>query len=181
MARTGLTVALLAASVMALGCEGDDEDSATPRTALERDPPAQAGTAPAKPKFVADTNALCTEAKQRAAPISDAIEAKVAREDAAGVAAELRKALPIADELVDKIAALKPPAGDEAIVARYLALVAEQTTRTRTLVRALMAEDILWIEDVVADLRKGNQRAKRLADDYGFMKCGPEGLPNIDP
>ena len=177
MARTGTAVALLAASVLALGCQGDDEESATRRTAPERDPPAQAGPSPARSKFVAAANALCVKARQRVAPIADAIKPKVANEDAAGVAAELRKALPIADDLLDKMSALKPPAGDEAIVARSLDLIAQQRLRLRTLVRALVAGDILWIEDVVAELREGNQRAKSLADDYGLAKCDPEGSP----
>lgn len=176
MAKTVTAVALLAASLIAVGCRGDD-DSATPRTAPERVPPARAGEAPPKAEFVADANALCVEARQRAAPIYDAIGPKVAREDAAGVAAELRKALPIADELLKKMRALTPPAGDEAIIGRYVDLIARQRMRIRTLVEALYAEDISTIEVVVAELKEANGQARRLAHHYGLTRCDPPGLP----
>lgn len=93
------------------------------------------------------------------------------------MAAELRKAVPIADEFLARMRALTPPKGDEAIVARYLDVVAEQKGRLRPLVEALEAEDISTIEVLAAELRRGNQRARRLADSYGFTRCGPEGLP----
>ena len=75
------------------------------------------------------------------------------------------------------MAALTPPAGDEAVVGRYVDLIAGQRVRIRALVEALDAEDISTIEVVVADLKEANQRAKRLAHHYGFTKCDPAGLP----
>lgn len=170
-------MALLAASAMVVGCQGEDDQSATPRPALQREAPKQEGKAPTRSKFTSDANALCVDARRRVAGIADAIRVKVRREDAADVAADLRRALPIADELLDKLSALRPPAGDEAIVGRYLDVIAEQRLRIRSLVEALEAEDISTIEVVVAELRDGNRRAKRLAFDYGLTKCAPDGLP----
>ncbi len=102
---------------------------------------------------------------------------KRAHEDAAGVAGELRKALPIANQLLGRLRALTLPKGDEAIVARYLDIIAEQKERIRPLAEALEAEDISTIEVLVAELRQGSRRAQRLAHGYGFAKCTPEGLP----
>lgn len=93
------------------------------------------------------------------------------------MATELRKAVPIADEFLGRMRALKPPEGDEAIVGNYLDVVTEQKRRLRPLVEALEAEDISTIEVLAGELRRGNQRAGRLADGYGFTSCGPEGLP----
>jgi hypothetical protein len=44
-------------------------------------------------------------------------------------------------------------------------------------VKAKIAADISKIEVLAAELRQGNRRARRLADDYGFTSCGPQGLP----
>lgn len=127
--------------------------------------------------FLRKADALCAEAKRQVAPIAVAVAAKVASEDAAGVAAELRKALPIADRLLGRMRALTPPKGDEAIVDEFLDTIAKQRGRIRPMVEALEAEDISSIEVLVEELRQGNRRAQRLAQGYGFTKCGPVGLP----
>jgi len=136
-----------------------------------------AGRTPAKNEFLRKADALCAEAKRRIAPITAAVAVKRSREDAAGVASELRKALPIANQLLGRMRALTPPKGDEAILARYLDIFAEEKGRIRPLVEALEAEDISTIEVLVAELRQGRRRARRLAHGYGFTSCGPEGLP----
>lgn len=179
MTRTDVAVAVIVASVVLPGCGGqEDEPRPSPRpSGATAGKTARSGEAPAKPEFVREADALCAETKRRVAPISDAVKAKVAAEDAAGVAAELRKAVPIADAFLARMRALTPPKGDEAIVGRYLDIVAEQKARLRPLVEALEAEDISTIEVLAAELRQGNQRARRVADDYGSKRCGPEGLP----
>ena len=53
------------------------------------------------------------------------------------MAGELRKALPIANQLLGRLRALTPPKGDEATVARYLDIIAEQKERIRPLAEAL--------------------------------------------
>jgi len=125
--------------------------------------------------------AVCADARQRVTRLSGGVAAKIADEDAAGVAAELRKGLPIADDLLGGLRALTPPRGDEGIVGDYLEVIAKQRGRIPPLVEALEAEDISTIEVLVAELRQGNQRAKRLAEDYGFRKCGPGGSPRGMP
>jgi hypothetical protein len=117
------------------------------------------------------------EARRRAAPISDAIRTKVASEDAAGVAAELRKALAHRGRAAGEAGRAQAARGDVAIVGRYVHLIAGQRMRIRSLVEALAAEDISTIEVVVAELREATRRAKRLADRYGFTKCDLGPLP----
>jgi hypothetical protein len=178
--RTGVAVAVVVASAVLHGCGGDDDEGTSPprpARAVAPETTARSGEAPTKPAFLREADALCAEAKRRVAPISAAVWAKIANEDAAGVAAELSKAVPIADEFLAKMRALTPPKGDETIVGRYVDVVAEQKRRLRPLVEALEAEDISTIEVLAAELRQGNQRARRLADDYGFTSCGPAGLP----
>ena len=173
-------VAVIVASAVLPACGGEDDESTSPprpRATAAPETTAKPGDAPTKPEFLRKADALCAKTKRRVAPISDAIEAKVAAEDAAGVAVELRKAVPIADEFLARMRALTPPQGDEAIVGRYLDFVAQQKRRIRPLLEALEAEDISTIEVLAAELRQGNQRAGRLADGYGFTKCGPQGLP----
>ncbi len=176
--RTGAAVAGI---VVLSGCGGEDEQAATqprPHSALARKAPKKpASEAPAKTEFLRKADALCGEAKQRVAPIAAAVAAKRAREDAAGVAGELRKGIPIADQLLGRMRALTPPKGDEAILAGYLDIIEEQKERIRPLAEALEAEDISTIEVLVAELRQGSSRVRRLARGYGFAKCGPEGLP----
>lgn len=183
MTRTGVAVAVVVASVGLPGCREDDQVKGQPRPggAEARRTPTQSGKAPTKPEFLRKADALCAEAKRQAGPISDAVAAKVASEDAAGVAAELRKGLPIADRLLGRMRALTPPNGDEAVVGRYLDVIARQRGRIRPLMEALEAEDISSIEALAAELGQGNERAQRLAQGYGFTKCGPVDLPTRRP
>lgn len=180
MTRTGAAVALLVASMVAVGCR-DGEDGGATRTraegAPERRTPLGGGPRLTRSEFVREANALCAEAKRRGGPISHALAAKVAVEDAAGVAVELRKALPVAEDLLERLGALRPPVGDEAVVGRYLDLIAQQKRRIRPLAAALEAEDISTVEVLVAELREGNRRARRVARDYGLEECEPPGLP----
>ncbi len=137
----------------------------------------RSGKAPTSPTFPRKADAACAEAKRRVAPIYAAVEAKVADMDAPGVAAELRKALPIADALVVRMRSLAPPQGDKAVVRQYLQTIEQQRRRISSLVAALEAEDISRIEVLVAELRQGNQRAQRLAKRYGSKNCSPRDLP----
>ena len=157
------------------GCGGgDDEEGSRPRPAdgVAKGTPARSGPAPARSEFTEKADAICAEAKRRAAPLADAIGAKVAREDAAGVAAELRKTLPIADRLLRRLRALTPPTG----FGTYLADVAAQRRRIPPLVEALEGEDISTIEVLVAELRRGNRRPRRIARRDGLRECDPGSL-----
>jgi hypothetical protein len=178
--RAAAAVGLLVASMLALGCRGEDDETRTqtrPAGAKERTTPARTGPAPTRPRFTREANAACADAKRRAAPIAGAVAAKVREEDAAGVAEEVRKTLPIAEELLEKLGALTPPAGDEAVIGEYLDLVARQKERIRPLAEAVEAEDISTIEVLLAEVRAGNRRARRVARDYGLTQCEPPGLP----
>ena len=180
MTRTGVAVAAVFASVVLAGCDGEDDEATSPPRSgavVRTDTTARSGDALTKRAYLREADELCAKTKRRVGPISDAVKAKIAAEDAAGVAAELRKTVPIADEFLARMRALMPPKGDEAIVGAYLDVVAEQKGRLRRLLEALEAEDISTIEVLAGELRQGNQRARRLADRYGFEKCGPEGLP----
>lgn len=173
-------MAVVVMSVLLSSCRGEDDGGASgprPGGAVARTAPAKPGKPPTKAEFVRNADALCAETKRRLAPIYDAVGAKVANEDAAGVAAELRKGLPIADGLLARMRGLTPPRGDEAIVGKFLDTISAQKRRIRPLVEALDAEDISQIEVLAAELRQGNERAQRLAQRYGFTKCGPAELP----
>ena len=137
----------------------------------------RSGKAPTGTTFLRKAGAACADAQRRVAPIYAAVEAKVADMDAAGVAAELRKALPVADALVVRMRSLPPPKGDKAVVRRYLETIAQQRQRISSLVAALEAEDISRIEVLAAELREGNRRAQRLARRYGSRDCSPRDLP----
>ena len=169
------------AGVALSGCGGGDEeaaDPAAPRSATGTDrQPARPGKAPSRAEFGRRADAACADAKERAAPISAALDRKVADEDAIGVAAELRKALPIARRLLRRMRALTPPSGDEATFERYLAVVTRQTGRVPLLIEALEAEDISTIEVLAEELKEGNRSARRLARLNGFKACDPPGVP----
>ncbi len=75
------------------------------------------------------------------------------------------------------MSSLTPPKGGEGVVGKYLDTVREQRSRIRRLVEAVEAEDISTIEVLVAELSEGNERAGRLANDYGFRRCDPGDLP----
>lgn len=180
MTRSAVAAVVVVASVALSACGGEDdrvEPQAGAGNAEARKRPATPGKAPTKSGFLREADSLCAEAKQRVAPILEAVAAKVADEDAAGVAAELRRGVSFADQLLARMRALTPPKGDEVIVDKYLDIIAKQKGRIGPLVEALEAEDISSIEVLVAELRQANERARRLARDYGFKKCGPVGFP----
>ncbi len=137
----------------------------------------RSGKAPTSSTFLRKADAACADVKRRVAPIYAAVETKVADLDAAGVAAQLRKALPIADALVLRMSALAPPGGDKAAVDQYLETIQQQRGRISSLIAALEAEDISRIEVLAAELREGNRRAQRLAKRYGSKDCSPRDLP----
>lgn len=181
MTRKAVAVALVVAGVALPGCGGEDERvERQPRSgdAEARKTPSTSGKASTKTEFLREADAICAEARQQVAPIFEAVATKVAREDAAGVADQLRKGLPIADELLSRMSALTPPKGDEAIFGKYLDIIASQKGRIHPLVEALEAEDISSIEVLVHELSQANHRARRLARGYGFEKCGPVALPS---
>ncbi len=180
MMRTVAAAATVVTSVVLLGCGGGDEEErkAPPRPSpAAREASRTPGEAATSPTFLRKADAACADAKRRVAPIYHAVEAKVADMDAAGVAVELRKALPIADALVERMRALAPPADDEAFIAQYLETIAQQRRRISSLAAALEAEDISRIELLAAQLRQGNRRAQRLAKRYGSKDCTPRDLP----
>ncbi len=182
MTRAGLAVVALVAAAALPGCGGQDDDQVTgrprPSPSAAGKTVARSGNAPIKREFVRKADAVCADAKRRAAPISAAVDEGIANEDAAGVAAELRKGLAIADAFLGRIRALTPPQGDERIVGQYIDIVAEQRRRMPPLVEALEAEDISTIEVLAKELRQGNRSAERLARVYGLTKCGLRGLPD---
>lgn len=179
--RTAGAVALILASVALAACGGEDDPvKRQPRSDHAQAPkaPATPGKAPGKTDFLREADLLCAGTKRQVTPIFKAVAAKVAAADAAGVAAQLRKGLPLADQLLSRMRALTPPKGDEALFDRYLDTIARQKRRIGPLVEALEAEDISSIEVLVAELGQGNQRARRLASGYGFKECGPVALPD---
>lgn len=177
MRRTAGVLAVVVGLVPA-GCGGeDDEPRRQPGPAAAGRTTPTSGAAPAKQVFVRKADALCAETSRRIAPISAAVKAKIAREDAAGVAGELRRSIPIAAKFLEGMRSLKPPKGDGPAFAAYLETVAAQKRRIPPLVEALEAEDISTIEVLAAELSRGNRRVRRLAQRYGFTRCGPDDLP----
>jgi hypothetical protein len=170
---------MAAASVALVGCGGHGEQARSARSSgrpAARAPTAKHAEGPRRGQFLRTADALCSRARRRLAPIARAVVAKVADEDAAGVATELRKARPIADRLLEGLRALTPPRAGEDIFHAYLRIVARQEARIQPLAEALEGEDISTIEVLAADLRRDNERAERLARRYGFKRCGPGGL-----
>ncbi len=83
----------------------------------------------------------------------------------------LRKAPPIAEELLARLRALTPPSGDKRTVARYLDALSQQKEIVRQLAGALQQEDTSRAKALFTDFRQSEQQAEDLAQDYGFTKC----------
>lgn len=72
----------------------------------------------------------------------------------------------------DRLAALTPPPGDEAIVADLVGRVRAFVDQTRQLVGAVRADDWRNGRQVVADLGKADDAIRRELSAYGLSDCG---------
>jgi hypothetical protein len=168
--RSKLAATVVAAVVALIGgCGGGDDEPATERQSTGGE--AQR-TAPTKAEFIEQADEICAEAKRKLAPVSRAGDAKNERGDIEGAAGELRKAVRIADEQLNKLRGLTPPEADRAVLAKYFDTIAEQKGLIRRIADALEEGDEEQATALASELDEGQQRAQGLAQGYGFKECG---------
>jgi hypothetical protein len=76
-----------------------------------------------------------------------------------------------------QLRALKPPAGDRAIVARYLTIVASQVNLVDQFAQAVDANNADGVTTVSGELTLGEKPLETLAAAYGFKVCGSTSSP----
>ncbi len=150
-ARRGLLAGALALGLGASACGGSGSTSTTTKTVAAA-PPAITKTA-----FITDANAICAKAD----PLLSEATAKLAELHSTGELAAIVRGtyVPAIQSQIRQITALGAPAGDQAAIAKMLAMVEADLAN-------LQAHPSLVVGDPFADFA-------RVAHPFGLTSCAP--------
>jgi hypothetical protein len=134
---------------------------------------------PARAKFIAQADQICTAANTALVSPQAKVDAAVKAEQKKGSTAH-RKALAnavraeasVASAELDRLRALHPPAGDELVFGKYVAAVASQVQLIDELAADVAADNGPALKPVSTKLAAGKQTVDDLAGAYGFKVCG---------
>ena len=166
-------LALLLPTLIALfaACGGGDEAQAPPPSApapAEAAAPAETdGERLTKAEWIEQADALCAQAE-------DELDALGTPETLADIAALVPRAIEISEEQLGKLKALRPPAADEATLARALDLLEQQIDVLRRLGEAATAGDGAAVGEIATEGSTLNDEADSIAQSYGLEVCGSD-------
>jgi hypothetical protein len=159
---------LLGALVLALataGCGGDDDEDSGNGTSGESAPLVS------KAEFIEQADELCTDFREK----SDELAAEAETTSDTGRQAEIWREL--ADEAQatgEEFEQLPVPAGDQAIIDRYLSASRDQIGVLRQIAEALDDGDTTSVTTLLDSGRRSGARVQGIAQGYGFKVCGSE-------
>jgi hypothetical protein len=132
-----------------------------------------------KQVFITRADVICTQAQAEFAAQQKQIDAAGKADQAhdtpanrMAVANALRADLTLAEQQLDHLRALQPPAADRPSVAAYFAAVASQLMLVSRLASGIAANDAVGVSRINSELDIGVQQARTLAAAYGFKVCG---------
>lgn len=192
--RAACLIALSVAALSACGgssssstvASGDSPGSsaATPRTGATGPAAGATGTvsrsaAPSRAQFIVEADRICgaasTQLDPQQARLNDALKVEQNVDTAAhraALASALREETGLVRPQLDRLRALKPPAGDGATIAGYIAAVSSEADLTDQFAAAVAANDGAHLTQLASELTQGKATATRLAEGYGFKVCG---------
>ena len=150
---TALLCGLAGAAVLAAGCGGDDGGKA-------------------RASYIKQADGICQQAGQVGQAMGQAMQQALSQGNFAQVGQIVAQYQPAYRQELDKLARLKPPAGDEQRTKAVIAAMNVRADDIAVQARALKNNDQALIKEVqsVADVHK--TRALKLAQEYGFKVCG---------
>lgn len=151
---TALLCGLAGAALLAAGCGGGD------------------GGDKARATYIKSADDICRQAGQVGQAMGQAMQQALSQGNFAEVGTVVAQYQPAYRTELDKLARLKPPAGDEA---RTKAVVAAMNLRADDIAvqaRALKNNDQTLVKEVQAVSEGHKTRALKLAQAYGFKVCG---------
>jgi hypothetical protein len=172
-AQSGTSGSSLGEGLGATGATGTTAPTAT-----------TAPPSPAKARFVvaADRVCLATDNKLEAqqAKVDAAVKAEQKKSTAGhrkALGSAIRQETSLTRAELTRLRALKPPAADRAVVARYLAAVGSQIQLVGQFATAVDDNDAAGVTTVSAKLTLGETTVENLAGGYGFKVCGSTASP----
>jgi hypothetical protein len=146
---------LAGAAVLAAGCGGGGDDSGNARAA-----------------YIKSGDSICRQAGQVGQAMGQAMQQALSQGNTAAVGDIVAQYQPAYRQQLDRLARLKPPAGDETKTKAVVAAMNLRADDIAVQARAMKNNDQVLMKEVqsVADGHK--TRAKQLAQQYGFKVCG---------
>ena len=158
--RRGLLLGVLAVVLATAGCGGDDDDSDGSASTVS------------KAEFIQRADELCRDFRRK----RDDLEAEAdATSDTDRQAQIFRQLADEADATGDKFERLPVPAGDKAIIDRYISASRDQIDVVRRIADALDDRDPGAVATLLGSGERSGDEVQDIAQDYGFKVCGSEG------
>jgi hypothetical protein len=156
--RRSALAAVAAVAVALASCGDDDKSSDTPAST-------SSGTL-TKTELIRKGDELC-----------GAFRSKTPKGNPQGfgdLKSQVDVVISLSEDTLRKFEKLRPPPGDSAVIDKYLQSQRDQIALLRQVSKAAEAEDKAAVQRYVADIRETGQKAKGLAQGYGFKVCGSE-------
>jgi hypothetical protein len=162
----------LIAAVAGCGGGGSSTDETRPTEA-----PAQTSEG-AKEAFIEEADALCTDYQAKVAPIKAELEELEGEaepespENELALGEVLGEAIAEAEAELEALRELEPPPGDSATIEKMLATAEEGNALGTEAAGALEEGDTSRFGELAGEVQATNNRAKTIAEGYGFQVCG---------
>jgi hypothetical protein len=168
--RYVLTI-LAALALIAAGCGGSDDEAAPNETNAENEP---TEGPPSKAEFIEQADAICKQF------IEDTSSLSRRHENLGGITAEnAAEAAELFDEIAEsrrqtteELRRLEPPRGDAEVIDDYLSAREIVDSLIASLASAYRELDPERSEALAGELESDRERARDIAEDYGFKACG---------
>jgi hypothetical protein len=167
--RVVLAFCALAVVGILAGCGGGGSSSSSER---------ESSGALSKTEFIAQADAVCTESQKETAPLrkeAEKIEGSSNPEspkNLASLAEVLEQAGVNAQKEYAELRELRPPAGDEKVIDSMLGKAEEAAAYSLKAAEALEEDELTEFSGIVGTAAPLNERAKAMAEGYGFKVCG---------
>jgi hypothetical protein len=152
---SALLCVLAGASALAAGCGGGDDSGSNARA-----------------DYIKSADSICRQAGQVGQAMGQAMQQMLSQGNTAGVGEVVAQYQPAYRQQLDRLARLKPPAGDEA---RTKAIVTAMNLRADDIAvqaRAMKNNDQALMTEVQAVADGHKAQAQQLAKKYGLKVCG---------
>ena len=132
---------------------------------------ATAAAAPTRDEYVAQVTALCIKETPQRKHLTRNVVRAVKKEQWTKASHIERRINALFGRLLQEIASVSPPQGEEAVVAKWLAAQRKQLRAQRHLTRALTTGDRHRIDSALHRTTQADIRSERIISGYGLGAC----------
>ena len=171
MKRIALALCAFVVVGIVAGCGGGGSSSSSSSAR-------NSSSALSKTEFIDQADAVCTESQAETAPLrkeAEKIEGSSepeSQENLTRLAEILQQADVNAEKEYAELRELEPPAGDEKVIDSMLGKAEEAAAYSLRGAEALEEDELTEFSGIMGTARPLNERAKAMAEGYGFKVCG---------